>query len=237
MHEHFAKIYDEFMKDVDYIGWYKFLRNYIKNKGNILDLGCGTGNIATLFRKDGFNVYGLDLSKEMLEIAKMKDDNIIYINKDMLEYENKNFFDYIICNFDTVNYLKSEEEFSKFLEISYNNLKKNGILIFDAVDENIIYEIFGENNLFVDSNDKYTCVWYNEKMKSTKSYQKYLISMEIFYNVGDNLYKKFEETEYKTFFDVNKLITKIKSKKFNIYDTAKNGDFGESRIFFVLTKR
>lgn len=237
MHEHFAKIYDEFMKDVDYIGWYKFLRNYIKNKGNILDLGCGTGNIATLFRKDGFNVYGLDLSNEMLEMAKIKDDNIIYINKDMLEYENKNFFDYIICNFDTVNYLKSEEDFLKFLKISYDNLKENGILIFDIVDENIIYEIFGENNLFVDSNDKYTCVWYNEKLKSTKSYQKYLINMEIFYNVGDNLYKKYEETEYKTFFDVNKLITKIKKCNFEIHDTAKNGSYGESRIFFVLTKR
>lgn len=237
MHEHFAKIYDEFMKDVDYIGWYKFLRNYIKNKGNILDLGCGTGNIATLFRKDGFNVYGLDLSNEMLEMAKIKDDNITYVNKDMLEYENKNFFDYIICNFDTVNYLKSEEDFLKFLKISYDNLKENGILIFDVVDENIIYEIFGENNLFVDSNDKYTCVWYNEKLKSTKNYQKYLISMEIFYNVGDNLYKKYEETEYKTFFDVNKLITKIKKCNFEIHDTAKNSSYGESRIFFVLTKR
>ena len=29
-HREFAEIYDIFMKHVDYDGWYKFLKNYIK---------------------------------------------------------------------------------------------------------------------------------------------------------------------------------------------------------------
>ena len=65
MHDDFARIYDEFTKDVDYNSWYKFLRKYIK-KGNILDIGCGTASLTKLFYEDGFDIIGLDISKSML---------------------------------------------------------------------------------------------------------------------------------------------------------------------------
>ena len=56
MHKQFAEIYDIFMKYVDYDGWYNFLKRFVKTKGTVLDLGCGTGEFVLRFLKDGFSV-------------------------------------------------------------------------------------------------------------------------------------------------------------------------------------
>ena len=167
MHKQFAEIYDIFMKYVDYDGWYNFLKGFIKTKGTILDLGCGTGEFILRFLEDGFSVVGVDLSEKMLEVAekKLNDPKIIgekfskdrcrLIKENIINFENTVDFennknnnlcqvDYIVCNFDTVNYLKNEKEFLKFIEKCNKNLKKDGFLIFDAVTEDIFEEILEE---------------------------------------------------------------------------------------------
>jgi SAM-dependent methyltransferase len=47
----------------------KFM-NLVKENGNILDLGCGPGHHSRVFVENGFNVEGVDLSTEMIAIAK-----------------------------------------------------------------------------------------------------------------------------------------------------------------------
>ena len=100
MHKEFAEIYDIFMKYVNYDGWYKFLRTFIKKKGTVLDLGCGTGEFIWRFLKDGFSVIGVDLSEKMLEISEkklkeknLKNNNYSLINENIINYENKINFD------------------------------------------------------------------------------------------------------------------------------------------------
>ncbi len=121
MHNQFADIYDLFMKNVDYDDWYKFLRSYITKKGDILDLGCGTGKFAEYFIKDGYNVIGVDISKEMIRVAneKMLKNEIAngkyqFINDDIRNYENEKQVDYIMCNFDTINYFVNKKDLIQF---------------------------------------------------------------------------------------------------------------------------
>ncbi|MFA6461761.1 MAG: methyltransferase domain-containing protein [Candidatus Woesearchaeota archaeon] len=40
--------------------------------GRVLDIGCGTGQVTALFDQKGFSVTGLDISQEMINIAKVK---------------------------------------------------------------------------------------------------------------------------------------------------------------------
>jgi SAM-dependent methyltransferase len=56
-----------------------FYREYAKlhcgesgEKGDILELGCGTGRVALPLAEEGFRVTGLDLSSDMLDIFKIK---------------------------------------------------------------------------------------------------------------------------------------------------------------------
>ena len=263
MHKEFAEIYDIFMKYVNYDGWYKFLRTFIKKKGTVLDLGCGTGEFIWRFLKDGFSVIGVDLSEKMLEISEkklkgknLKNNNYSLINKNIINYENKinfsknenenqnfennknnkseiNQVDYIICNFDTVNYLKNEKEFLKFIEKCNKNLKKDGYLIFDAVTEDIFTEIF-ENDIFLDEEPEYTSIWRHEQL----SKKKHLIEIDLFIreNENDNLFRKYNEIQNKFIFNPEWIIKTVQNKGFEIFDTASNPEFGESRIFFILKK-
>ncbi len=246
MHKEFAEIYDVFMKYVDYDGWYKFLRMFIKKKGIVLDLGCGTGEFIWRFLKDGFSVVGVDLSEKMLEISEKKllkknliNNNFKLVKENIINYENidKNKeitqVDYIICNFDTVNYLKNEKEFLKFIEKCSRNLKKDGYLIFDAVTEDIFEEIF-ENDVFLDEEPEYTSIWRHEQL----SKRKHLVEIDLFIreNENDNLFRKYNEIQHKFIYEPEWIVKTVQNNGFEVFDTASNPEFGESRIFFVLKK-
>ena len=245
MHKEFAEIYDIFMKYVNYDEWYKFLRMFIKNKGTVLDLGCGTGEFIWRFLRDEFSVVGVDLSEKMLEISEKKllKKNLVHnyklVKENIVHYDNvsKNNeiqqVDYIICNFDTVNYLKNEKEFLKFIEKCNQNLKKDGYLIFDAVTEDIFEEIF-ENDVFLDEEPEYTSIWRHEQL----SERKHLVEIDLFIreNENDNLFRKYNEVQHKFIYEPEWIVETVQNNGFEVFDTASNPEFGESRIFFVLKK-
>ena len=61
-----------------------------KRQGLILDLGCGTGKMTRLLAQAGYDMIGVDISEEMLGIARMQeaeDSGILYLNQDMREFE------------------------------------------------------------------------------------------------------------------------------------------------------
>ena len=69
----FAQVYDKFMDNVPYDEWaeaiHKILIKYGISEGILLDLGCGTGNITRRLADCGYDMIGIDLSDEMLQIA------------------------------------------------------------------------------------------------------------------------------------------------------------------------
>jgi len=245
MHKEFAEIYDIFMKYVNYDEWYKFLRMFIKKNGTVLDLGCGTGEFIWRFLRDGFSVVGVDLSEKMLEMSEKKllkknfANNYKLVKENIVNYENINEnndiqqVDYVICNFDTVNYLKNEKEFLKFIEKCNQNLKKDGYLIFDAVTEDIFEEIF-ENDVFLDEEPEYTSIWRHEQL----SERKHLVEIDLFIreNENDNLFRKYNEVQHKFIYEPEWIVETVQNNGFEVFDTASNPEFGESRIFFVLKK-
>lgn len=233
-HKKFSQIYDEFMNFVDYNSWYKFLKSFLKNKNNlkVADLGCGSGKMSYLFAKDGNEVLAMDISEDMLEIAKnnYKDTNIKFLKGDITRDKIGENFDLIMCNFDTVNYFSSLSDLKSFLENSYESLKKGGYLIFDFVEEEIFDEIF-ENDIFIDETDNYTCIMRHEKIRKFK----HLVEIVIFAK-EEEVYNKYVEKHEKIIYETEKLLEMVRSIGFNIYDSARNSEYGDSRIFLVCKK-
>lgn len=234
MHKSFAKIYDEFMDQVDYTEWYQFLKKYTKKGYKILDLGSGTGILSDMFYKDGYDVTGVDISKDMIEVSQGKNSNIRYIQFDItnvdLVSKLDNKYDFIMCNFDTINYISNKNK----LEILFNNcnnlLNEKGIMIFDIVSEDIFEEIF-INDLFIDSTDNYTNIWYHLKEED-----KHIVDMELFIKEENGLFRKYTEKHNKYIYEIEDVVDILYNNGFEIYDTATNPEYGESRYFFIIKK-
>lgn len=126
----------------------------IKKRDFILDLGCGTGIISKdLYNLSGRTIVGLDISREMIKIAKTKysSDIVTYINEDFYDYKSYILFDMIVV-FNAYPHFTDINEFKKSID---RNLKKGGYLaiVHDDSKENINnYHINLDNNIkrFID---------------------------------------------------------------------------------------
>ena len=85
----------------------KFLKEIIPEKSNILELGCGNGQLLASLKPN----YGLgvDFSKKLINEAKRKHHNLNFVESDIEKLSknigNKTKFDFvIIC--DTIGYLE-----------------------------------------------------------------------------------------------------------------------------------
>ncbi|MCP1223976.1 class I SAM-dependent methyltransferase [Sebaldella sp. S0638] len=233
MHKEFANIYDVFMESVNYEDWYKYLRKYIKKAGTVLDLGCGTGEFLVRFSKDGFSSIGVDISEVMLEIAgdKTKESKDVELYQgDIRNFRAEKPVDYVVCNFDTVNYFDKFGDLEDFLLCSYENLKENGILIFDVVTEEIFEEMF-ENGVFLDEKENYLTIW-----RYNKEGENYIINIKLFIREKENLFRNYEEVHVKTIFDLEEIANKALETGFDIVDIKNDEEFGENRFFFILKK-
>lgn len=126
---------------------YSFLLGFIaalpKEKGRIMDVGCGPGDILYLLKKAGFDVYGLDISQHAIEAARNNDlDNVIVGMEDKLAEFPDEFFDCIRGS----HVIEHMPDPVKFLNICRQKLKEDGSLILATPNINSFNRIiFGEH--------------------------------------------------------------------------------------------
>lgn len=97
----------------------------------ILDIACGTGDLALIFAKKGIQTTGADISQKMLEIAKKKADKLfknnapefILASADSLPFE-ENSFDAVTISFGIRNF----ENRAKALNEIHRVLRRGGSL-------------------------------------------------------------------------------------------------------------
>ncbi len=104
-------------------------------KNKLLDLGCGPGIYAELFKRKGYDVTGVDFSDRSInyaiESAKKENLDIKYICQDYLKLDLEEKFDVITliyCDFGVL----SDKNRQLLLEKIHSMLKSDGILILDV---------------------------------------------------------------------------------------------------------
>jgi len=104
-----------------------FLKN-VKGK-KILDLGCGTGIYTKILKKRGAKVYGVDISPEMIEIAKREVKGVEFKVGSAVDLPYKSgTFDMVLASL-VIHYFPSlDKAFSEIRRV----LKKDGIFIFSS---------------------------------------------------------------------------------------------------------
>jgi SAM-dependent methyltransferase len=200
VYDAFADIYDDVMRDVDYVSWARHIINltqrYKVNVKTILELACGTGSLSIQLGRIGYKVVGIDRSPTMLNHAKTKarllDLTIPFLQSSMesfthLALEPK--FDLVTCLYDSLNYLLEEKDVQATFQGAYDHLRKEGAFIFDVTTEyNLLHNFSGFT--FAENFTDASYIWENdydimEKICSSK--------VTVFTNYGGQ-YKKHVET-------------------------------------------
>lgn len=88
----------------------------------ILDVGCGTGDLANTLNNIGCNVTGIDKSANMIQYAKSKYSHIPFYVKDVLELDVLNVYDAVFSN-ATLHWVNEPK---KALEAIFHSLKNGG---------------------------------------------------------------------------------------------------------------
>jgi ubiquinone/menaquinone biosynthesis C-methylase UbiE len=135
----YSKIYDNLLvsshKDKYIINQLMEGNINLNNSSNILDIGCGTGNMTNELYKAGIvNVIGLDISKSMVTQARKKYPDRTFVRGDALNRVlfPPNMFSHILCDYFTYYYFSNKHLFFKNC---YYWLRPDSYLLIHLVDK------------------------------------------------------------------------------------------------------
>lgn len=243
MYNNFAKGYFSIMKDTlqnDFFLYYKeIFKKFNINPKLILDLGCGTGDIAYLFAKENYDMIGVDISHDMLNIAKENNshENILYLNQDMREFELYGTVDVIYSSLDCINYITDKRDLKKVFKLCHNYLNPQGLFIFDINTEHKFKNIL-DNKTYIYDNENAYLIWQSEYDKKRKLCTFFL---DMFYKEND-IYKRFYEEQEQRAYSVNELVETAEKNGFEVLGIYDNLSFKKynnksEKIFFVLRSK
>lgn len=234
-YENFAYYYDSLMDPQFYEDYYDFINKHCQFD-DVLELGCGTGEIAIRLAKDNKEVMATDLSTDMLEVTKQKamseNVNLLLHRVDMSDFSISLQVDLVLCLCDSLNYLLDIESIKKTFLNVFSALKEDGVFIFDV---HSLYKTDHVLNNYQEkeTDDEFEFDWSVELIES--GYVHHHVFIE------DKIEKeKVEEDHYQKTYSINQYQSLLKEAGF--INVEYYGDFEEyhdncDRVTFVCRRR
>lgn len=234
-YENFAYYYDSLMDDQFYDDYYRFIIAHADFK-SVLELGCGTGEMAIRLAKDNKEVYATDLSKDMLEVARLKaldkNINLLLGRVDMTDFKTDQAVDLILCLCDSINYVLSKKKVLQTFKNIYQSLKYNGTFIFDV---NSIYKIDNILDGYLEEEDADDFYFKWAVKKTALGKVEHLVEI-----IDKENNEHIKELHHQQTYSINEYLNLLKQAGFN--EVKYYGEFEEchdqsQRIIFVCHKR
>lgn len=139
--KYFARFYDTIYAklrkgvDSDY-----FLDKIMKTNGKVLEVGVGTGRFFLQSLQQGVDIYGIDVSTDMLEVLRSKldkEEHFRVSEQNVCELNLNQTFDLIVAPFRVFAHLLTIEDQLKALNKIHEHLNPGGRFIFDLYLPNL----------------------------------------------------------------------------------------------------
>lgn len=243
---YFAKFYDLIYHqmrsgtDMDF-----FMNKISQINGTILEIGTGTGRFFAEALKNNANIYGIDISPEMINVLKTKIDSKYHPRISLQSITNFKFdfkFDLIIAPFRVFMHLLDTNDQLEALNNVYDHLTENGIFIFDLYVPNLDIIKNGLNNV-VDFDEEYEP---GKKLKRTVSANSDIINqisdIKMKLDWDDDSGQRSEEWNLKLRFffryEIEHLISLSKLKLVKILGDYNENELNkDSKDFIVICKK
>ena len=242
----FAAVYDRLMSDVDYAARTEYLLKLFKKYGKkptlLLDLACGTGGFSNEMAKRGIEVIGVDMSEEMLGIARENsaeaETDVLYLCQRAEELDLYGTVDGVICSMDSLNHITDIKNLKKAISKISLFLEEGCLFIFDV---NTVYKhenVLADNTFVIDEDGIY-CVWQNEYDSKNKTTN---IMLDFFTEEDDGSYSRYGEDFCERAYTHEELASVLEENGFEILNifgdmTEKPPENDCEREIYVVKKR
>jgi SAM-dependent methyltransferase len=168
----------------------------------VLDLCCGTGQLALHFLEQGFHVTGIDLSEHMLQYARenasayVESGQARFVQADAAHFSLDQQFGLVASTFDALNHLESKEALQACFRSVLAVLLDGGYFVFDL---NTRAGLMRWNNIQIDDSEEAMIVTRGiYDGEGSRAYTR----VSGFIQAANGRYDRFEETVYNTVFDM-----------------------------------
>lgn len=188
----------------------------------------------------GYDVIGVDLSTEMLSIAKEKPhENIEYLCQDTCELDMYGTIDVTVCVLDSINHLDSAEDILRCFKSVSLFCDPTGLFVFDINTVRKHREVLADNT-FVYDMEKVYCVWQNYIDKDSND-NRVDIALDIFTEnedgAFDRSYEDFSEIAL-PLEEIEELLHKAGFKILERYNymTTEKGSEDSEKVLYCCAK-
>ena len=236
-----ARHYDDLMAGVGYRHWVIYVEEILSRMNyhprTVLDVACGTGNVSEILASHGFEVVGIDIAPEMIEVARAKESRVEYHVQDVAELDLGRGFDLAVCLFDSLNYVTDPDRAALGIKRVGEHMVPGGIFIFDI---NTVYALshrfFDQASLSPEHYPRY--VWNSHYDHETRICR---VDM-MFEVVEDGEPKQFREVHYQRGHSIEELTQWLIDGGMEVVDIFHAYRFRKptrrsDRVFFVARKR
>lgn len=241
----FAKVYDRLMNKEKYSGWDRIIEDVIKKysipKGLCLDIASGTGVISGLLLKQGFMVVGVDVSGEMVKIARANYPEANFIEADArdfkIEEQDRNKIVLAVSFYDSLNYLLSDEDMIKMFDSVARNIPDETIFLFDMnTRDHVSASRQNAPKIFEDGESFITLRYGGEN-------RFWVIDIDLFLKQSDGLFEHHKEHHVERGYNEEDIAPMLKKTGFNLLEVRRENKVYEdgqqrlSRLYFIARKR
>ncbi len=220
----FATVYDTFMDETPYEEWGVFVSSLIDKYGIskpvvvnekaiqedteealeeernlVVELGCGTGSFTQVMKKKGYDIIGIDMSPDMLNIARKKTADegldIMYLEQDMRELDLYCTTGTVVSVCDSVNYLLEDEDVIETFKLVNNFLFPKGVFIFDFNTLHKYRNVIGDATI-AENRDDCSFIWDNYYHENEHINEYDLTIFVRCEETEQDLFRRFSETHY-----------------------------------------
>lgn len=104
---------------------------FVEKKGKALDVGCGcTGRFINLLLENGFDPEGVDVSEEMIKLARKRHPEVKFHQQDICDWNIPQTYDFITA-WDSIWHIPLDQQ-EKVLKKLISSLNSKGVLIFSC---------------------------------------------------------------------------------------------------------
>jgi len=119
-----------------------FYRRQVARYGEpVLELACGSGRFTLPLAREGINITGVDISEDMLDLAKLKaskdEVHIRFLQGDMRSFDLGEKFKFIFIPAQSLSHLHTREEVENCFSCVRRHLADEGRLLIELFNSSV----------------------------------------------------------------------------------------------------